>query len=102
MFLVSTSSGPARSLFTRMLRLSRAVGVSFPSDSFPATSALLMQTTCADALTTADWVPGLWSPKVHHGGEVDVDLLHRQGWEAVLIGIVAVAVGGVREVIPCC
>ncbi|PSC74716.1 Transcription initiation factor TFIID subunit 13 [Micractinium conductrix] len=35
------------------------------------------ETTCADALTTADWVPGLWSPKVHHGGEVDVDLLHR-------------------------
>lgn len=43
---------------------------------------LLLQTTCRDSLTAADWEPPLWSPKLHHAADVNASLLHR--WAAVM------------------
>lgn len=36
-------------------------------------------TTCSDALTAADWVPGLWSPLIHTAADVNADLVFRWG-----------------------
>ncbi|KAI3434431.1 hypothetical protein D9Q98_002508 [Chlorella vulgaris] len=35
------------------------------------------RTTCSDALTAADWVPGLWSPLIHTAADVNADLVFR-------------------------
>jgi hypothetical protein len=37
------------------------------------------RTTCSDALTAADWVPGLWSPLIHTAADVNADLVFRWG-----------------------
>lgn len=45
----------------------------------PVARHLPPQTTCADSLTTADWIFPMWSPRVHRGEGVDAGLLSRRG-----------------------